>query len=123
MFRACRKFAGLAVVVATLTCAVPAKTQDLVKVQIGADDLMGKWCGDISNYVFTRQRLVVTWHDRDDRRVMAIKKIVEGGSWLDVHWSEGGNTVFKDFSDDRNVMFQAANTSGDMGPRRRFRRC
>ena len=100
--------------IATVTCAQAAKLNE--------DDILGKWCGETTNYVFTRGSLTVTWHNKN-RRVLRIRKIDFSEDEIDVQWRDGGNTVFGEFSDDGRRMAQQPNTSGDMGPRRPFRRC
>ena len=90
---------------------------------LSADTLLGRWCGDITAYTFTRDKLVVTFFNGSPQRTLRIKEINVGDSWIEVVWDrrDGGNTVFQEFTD--NSMVQAPNTSGDMGPRRFFRRC
>ena len=93
-----------------------------------ADVLLGRWCGDTTNYIFTGTELTVQFHT-GGTRVLRIDHIKTGDGWIDVHWEgkrpdgSSNNTVFTDFSPERDVMFQAANVGGDKGPRRRFRRC
>lgn len=86
-------------------------------------DILGSWCGDTSKYVFTRNALTVTWYGSADRRVLRIKEWAFTDRWINVKWQPKGNTVFSEFSRDGRTMAQQPNTSGDMGPRRLFRRC
>lgn len=93
-----------------------------------ADVLLGRWCGETTNYTFSGTELRVDFHNGGSR-VLRIDHIKTGDTWVDVHWvgkrddGSSNNTVFSEFSADRNVMFQAANVGGDKGPRRRFWRC
>ena len=109
---------GLALWAVSVSASTPAAARDLT-----IEDILGRWCGDTTNYQFARDRLTVTFHNGSPRRVLTIERVEGSPDWLDVHWENAGNTVFTDFSDDKRVMHQAANTSGDNGPRRRFRRC
>lgn len=114
--RACARAAATVGVMASLVAPVNGAEP------IVFEDILGKWCGEITNYVFTREKLTVYFHSGGTRE-LRIQKINPGTTWLDLHWRESGNTVFGDFTPDKNVMFQFANTTGDKGPRRRFRRC
>lgn len=91
-------------------------------------DIEGKWCGDLTNYHFSRSRLRVTFHSGRDDRVLAIEKINTGvdktnNGWIEFIWEGKGNTVFADFSPNKREMVQQANVGGDNGPRRVFKRC
>ena len=86
-----------------------------------ANDLMGRWCGETTDYVFTRKDLTVTFHDDKSKRVLKITDIVlRDGAWLNVMWGKDSDTGFEF---DSGKLIQRPNTSGDMGPRRVFRRC
>jgi hypothetical protein len=91
-------------------------------------DLLGQWCGDEANLEFTPTTLTVSWL-HGAKRVVDVERYEVGYGTIDVRMKrrlpDGSptNTIFKDFSFDHTVMYQAANTSGDHGPRRRFRRC
>jgi hypothetical protein len=109
---------ALALWAISVSASTPAAARDLT-----IEDLLGRWCGDTTNYRFSRDRLTVSFHNGGNSRVLEIERVDGTEEWIDVHWIGAGNTVFTDFSDDKRVMYQAANTSGDNGPRRRFRRC
>jgi hypothetical protein len=85
-------------------------------------DILGTWCGGVSNYRFTRQALTVTWKSDNAKRVLRIKKYEFSDHWINVIWADKGNTVFGEFSSD-GTMAQQPNTEGDKGPRRPFHRC
>jgi hypothetical protein len=87
---------------------------------LSTDDLMGRWCGDTSTYTFTPTELTVTFK-RGEPRVLHIKSIELDESSINVFWVEAGNTIFSHF--EKDTMVQDANTSGDKGPVRNFRRC
>jgi hypothetical protein len=90
---------------------------------LSADVLLGRWCGEITAYSFTRDRLTVTFFNGSPQRILRIKTVNVGDGWIEVVWDprDGNNTVFEEFTS--NSMVQAPNTTGDMGPRREFRRC
>ena len=89
--------------------------------KLSANDLMGRWCGETTDYIFTRKDLTVTFHDDKSKRVMPIADIIlRDGSWLNVMWGKDSGTGFEF---DSGKLIQRPNTSGDMGPRRVFRRC
>lgn len=95
---------------------------------ISFKDIEGRWCGEITDYVFTRDELTVEFHDGRDDRVLAIKGINTGvdksnNGWIEFVWKERGNTVFADFTPNKREMAQQANVGGDNGPRRVFKRC
>jgi len=109
---------GLLAGVVTMAAADAAQARKLKH-----SDILGIWCGDKSKYVFTRQSLTVTWFGSSDRRVLPVREWVFSETWIDVKWKPKGNTVFAEFSKDGRTMVQRPNTTGDMGPRRLFRRC
>ncbi len=91
--------------------------------KLNYEDILGKWCGETTNYVFSRASLIVTWHDSNDRRVLRIRRYEFSDDWINVIYRDDGNTVFSEFSADGRRMAQQANTHGDKGPRRPYRRC
>jgi hypothetical protein len=112
-----RLWLGLAVV-AMMAAAGVAQARDLTY-----SNILGTWCGDTTDYKFTRGSLTITWHSgKFEKRVWAIKKYEFSEEWINVFWEDHGNTVFADFADD-GTMAQQPNTSGDKGPRRPFHRC
>ena len=104
------------VVIVAATCGAQAR-------KLTHADLLGTWCGDKSKYVFTRNSLAVAWYGSSDRRVLQIREWSFSEKWINVKWKPKGNTVFSEFSVDNQAMAQEPNTTGDMGPRRPFRRC
>ncbi len=113
-----RKLAGMLVGLALVAMVTGAQA-----AKLNEDDIFGKWCGQTTNYVFTRNSLTVTWHNSSDRRVLRIRKYDFSDQWIDVVYDDGGNTIFGEFSADGRRMAQQPNTHGDKGPRRSFRRC
>jgi len=89
------------------------------------DDILGTWCGVTTDYVFTRDKLTVKFHDKSRDRILNIDSYDVRGPEIQIYWSkrDGDSTVFYDFDADRNFMAQKANEGGDMGPRRPFKRC
>ncbi len=64
---------------ATLPCQAIAQ-------RLPAGVLIGKWCGENGDYVFTRQKLVVLMPDGSTRE-FAIARIVTGPDWVQVYWA------------------------------------
>ena len=112
----------LAVILGLMSIAPSARAAEL-----SIDDLVGKWCGSISDYTITRTEMFVHRHDNANLTHGANLHIVEvekDGDSLILHWSDtpGDATRFS-LSDDRRELIQGAETSGDKGPRRVFRHC
>jgi hypothetical protein len=91
--------------------------------------LLGKWCSEAANYVFTNQKLSVYRPDGQFLREIAISRFESGQDWITVFWNappvDGtpSNTLFNNFTPNREAMEQAQQVSGNKGPRRIFRRC
>jgi hypothetical protein len=90
---------------------------------LSADDLMGRWCGDNIDSVFTTNELTVTFLNTKNRRVLHIKQINVAKDTIEVIWeaADGGKTTYGEFTGRRMVMLPQ--TAGDKGPRREFHRC
>ncbi|HTR88449.1 MAG TPA: hypothetical protein VMI56_28470 [Reyranella sp.] len=95
-----------------------------------ANILLGKWCGETSNYVFSNQKLVVYGLNGQVARELRIARFETGVNWISVFWADlppvdgnAASTLFNNFSPGRDVMEQAKQTIGDKGPLRIFRRC
>jgi hypothetical protein len=93
-----------------------------------ADTLMGRWCGDISAYTFTRDKLTVTFFNGRPQSILRIKAFEIHNDILTVVWDprDGDKTDFTEFT--KTSMVQPPTTGGDVknrapGPRRVFRRC
>lgn len=104
-----------------VNCALfaPSYAQDA----LSPGDMVGRWCGETANYVFSPERLIVTTLSDNSKRIMEVDKVNVGKNWVEYVWKYGGNTVFSEFSADKQKMTQAANRGRDKGPRRDFRRC
>ena len=98
------------------------------------DDIIGNWCGDVSNYTFSRTQLSVAALDLRNLKngpVLTITKIEGRADQIDVHWLpvKAGNFTRFELSPDKRLLIQLPNTNddgkviGDKGPRREFRRC
>jgi hypothetical protein len=87
-------------------------------------DILGNWCGTISNYSITRQTLVVTILRDNSVRRYKIDSFEFEDSIVTVNWRNSDDkevwTKFSEFSADGLNMVQLLN---DAGPRREFRRC
>ena len=91
--------------------------------------LLGKWCSEAANYVFTNQKLSVYRPNGQFVRELPILRFETGADWISVFWDappiDGipANTLFNNFTPKREAMEQAQQASGNKGPRRIFRRC
>jgi hypothetical protein len=118
------RWVGLFVVVLLAVSAPRAMAQ---RLPVGI--ILGKWCGETADYVFTRQKLAVFKHDGSTRE-LRIARFETGPDWISVYWQGmpkvngiDANTLFEHFSPDRQTMNQARQDIGDKGPLRIFRRC
>jgi hypothetical protein len=88
--------------------------------------LTGRWCGDSLDYVFSSKRLTVYFHNGSNR-VLMVKNVTPDGEGIKVWWigppKPDGTDNATIFDLDDGVLVQKANTGGDKGPRREFRRC
>lgn len=108
----------LGVIVAVLLASSPASAENLT-----LDNLMGRWCGEGLVYTFSRTALTVDFANGANR-VLEIDRVEGSATWVMIYWKPPyGNTMFTEFSKNGYEMAQAANTAGDMGPRRPFKRC
>ena len=111
---------ALAIVVSASTNA-PAS-------DLSIDDLLGRWCGKESTYTFTEEQLSVARRDGGPLKngpVLKIVKVEATPDQIDVYWEPLGPGHFTRFelSPDKRQLHQVAETVGDKGPRRLFRRC
>jgi hypothetical protein len=98
------------------------------------DDILGRWCGDVSNYTFSRTQLSVARLDRKkltNGPVLKIAKTEGRPDQIDVYWVplKADNFTQFELSTDKRLLIQLPNADedgkaiGDKGPRREFRRC
>jgi hypothetical protein len=99
------------------------------------DDILGRWCGDVGNYTFSRAQLSVARLDGKkltNGPVLKIAKTEGRADQIDVHWlplKKEGNLTRFELSADKRLLIQLPNVNedgkaiGDKGPRREFRRC
>lgn len=112
---------SLAVVGALAAASGPAAAADR-----SMDDLVGQWCGGPGvdlEYVFARDRLRVARRDGSGPHMYRIKSVEATPDWINIIWSDGGNTVYWKFSSDGRTMYKHANETGDRGPEQEFHRC
>lgn len=86
-------------------------------------NIAGKWCGETTNYTFSRNSLVVTFHNGSPTRNFKVTSYEYIGDMVKMHWinkSEETYTDFSEFSADGRTMAQKKN---EAGPRRPFQRC
>jgi len=96
-------------------------------VAAGVDSLIGRWCGESSDYTFHTDGLDVTGHN-GGIKTLPIAKIELRKESINIRWTDGTNTVFR-LDEDHRTLIQLPNLDnsgepeGDMGPRREFHRC
>ncbi|HTE77243.1 MAG TPA: hypothetical protein VK653_10945 [Xanthobacteraceae bacterium] len=87
-------------------------------------DIAGLWCGDVTDYVFTPNKLTVKFHDGKPANVFKITKYTYTNDSVRIDWVNGAGkasvTVFAEFIGNTTTMAQQQN--GDK-PRRPFHRC
>lgn len=111
---ASRKLLWLAMLALPLLAAAPAQALEY-------RDIAGTWCGETTNYTFSRSSLRVFWHDDKTSRTFDVTEYEYGRDEITVHWRKDGETVWTVFADfEDGSMVQKRN---DNGPRREFRRC
>lgn len=91
-------------------------------------DLVGRWCGDKTNYTFSRTDMVVTPLGNSQLTHpphWAIDKVEANGSQIQVFWKPArpGNSTAFELGGNRRTLIQLPQTQGDKGPRRIFHRC
>jgi hypothetical protein len=60
-------------IIAFAATALMVASEGKTKNALTADTLMGRWCGDISAYTFTRDKLTVTFFNDRPQSVLRIK--------------------------------------------------
>jgi hypothetical protein len=86
-------------------------------------DIAGRWCGDVTDYVFTPDTLTVKFHDGRPVNLFKITKHTYTDNSVRIDWINDGKesvTVFAEFVGNNTKMTQQQN--GDK-PRRSFHRC
>jgi hypothetical protein len=87
------------------------------------EDIAGKWCGEVSSYVFARDKLTVILLSDSSQRTYPVDEYEYDDEVVTVTWKRGDDpfiTEFGEFGADRQSMVQLEN---DVGPRREFHRC
>ena len=92
------------------------------------EDILGRWCGDTSTYTFSRTQLAVTLRSGQRPKhgpVLKIAGVKAEGDRINIQWlpAKPGNSTDFVLSANRRELAQQAQTNGDKGPRRVFRRC
>jgi hypothetical protein len=89
------------------------------------DDILGRWCvvGRGNFNTFSRDQLLVQFPNGSSRTLGILRTEVNGNR-IHIYWTIKANadTVY-DISDDRRILIQVPNSSGDMGPRLELHRC
>jgi hypothetical protein len=118
-----------------LALAMTALTYDTsAAANLEIDDILGRWCGDVGNYTFSRTQLSVTRLDGKkpiNGPVLKIAKTEGRPDQIDVYWLplKADNFTRFELSTDKRLLIQLPNVDedgkaiGDKGPRREFRRC
>lgn len=111
-----------AVVVLALTALLASRAA--MSRTIAKTDIYGKWCGGVANYRIAEEALVVELKDRTTKTFPIKRFTIVDETWINVQWIRDHEVKGTNFKIDRDGdLVQAANTSGDMGPERHFRRC
>ena len=115
-------------IIAFAATALMVASEGKTKNALTADTLMGRWCGDISAYTFTRDKLTVTFFDGRPQSILRVKAFEIHKDILTVVWDprDGDVTDFTEFTN--KSMVQPPTIGGDVknrkpGPRRVFHRC
>jgi hypothetical protein len=98
---------------------------------LSVNDILGRWCGETSDYEFTPERLTVHFHRGGEERVLPVRSFEVRSDEIKVHWdikrpdlpADEIATVFNEFDPARGTMAQKPNTGGDKGGRLPFHRC
>jgi hypothetical protein len=119
-----------------LALAMTALTYDTsAAANLEIDDLLGRWCGDVANYTFSRTQLSVVRLDGKKLAkgpVLTIAKTEGRADQIDVYWlpvKKADNFTRFELSTNKRLLIQLPNADedgkaiGDKGPRREFRRC
>lgn len=90
---------------------------------VSFENIAGKWCGEATNYTFSRDALVVGFVDGSPPTKFEVTSYEYSGGNVIMYWINKGqktHTDFNEFSADGQTMVQnKANSS----PRRPFHRC
>jgi hypothetical protein len=97
-------------------------------IALQVSNILGKWCGaasnmPVTNLVFTRDSLTVTWLDTNQRSRFTIDGFRADEKSVVVLWQLDGKTLettYSEFSAKNTRMVQLAN---EKGPRYIFHRC
>jgi hypothetical protein len=103
-------------------------SQAVAARDIAIGDIVGRWCGDQSNYTFSRTDMVVTPVGNTQLTHpphWMIDKVEANGNRIQVFWKpvRPGNSTAFELGGDRRTLIQQPQTEGDKGPRRVFHRC
>jgi hypothetical protein len=105
--------------------AIVTLTSCGASADVAIDDLLGRWCqADGVTYTFTRTELNVGFTN-GSKRTLKIAKTEVDKNQINVMWIpvKPDNNTWYELTADRRLLIQLANTTGDRGPRREFRRC
>jgi hypothetical protein len=85
-------------------------------------DIAGKWCGDATDYTFSRDTLVVIFNDGSATKKFKVTSYEYLDGIVKMHWLNKDDESFTDFGEfsDDGTMAQLKNK---IGPRRPFHRC
>jgi hypothetical protein len=108
------------------TAALMSQAAMARDVTIG--DLVGRWCGDKTNYTFSRTDMTVTPLGSSQLTHpphWQIDKVEAKDKQIQVFWKPArpGNSTAFELSSDKRTLIQLPQTEGDKGPRRVFHHC
>jgi hypothetical protein len=101
--------------------------------EVSFDDLVGRWCGEITDYKFSKDTLDVTFHKGGSKMLKIAKVTVRNDQSINIDWvgeradATTNNTIFRLEGDRTLIQLPNVDDSGkpegDKGPRREFHRC
>jgi hypothetical protein len=95
---------------------------------VSLDDLVGRWCGESSDYTFSKTQLSVVLHSGQKPKHGPVLKVAGADGKerrIAVRWKpeKPGNSTEFELSANRRQLEQLPQSEGDKSPRRVFRRC
>lgn len=92
--------------------------------KLSPTSIMGRWCGDVANYNFTRSALIVTRKGQKKPETIKLKGVAVLEKEIQVFFADpyGGGIRLADFSENGREMAQQGSPFGSM-PKRVFKRC
>lgn len=105
--------------------AVALTPARLEAVEGSNSELLGRWCGNQSNYLFSPKQLTITFVPGGQTRILEIAKVKATDERISVYWKPEHPKRFTTFmlTNGGQLLIQLANKGGDSGPQRKFIKC